>query len=49
MLTIIVWLKSSLRATKGIVAWIDFLSLREELRSNSTKQSSKKFCISEFF
>ncbi|KJV81437.1 hypothetical protein RHORCCE3_0625 [Rickettsia hoogstraalii str. RCCE3] len=24
-------------------------SLREELRSNSTKQSSKKFCKSEFF
>ncbi|MCX4084068.1 hypothetical protein N7281_04250 [Rickettsia hoogstraalii] len=26
-----------------------FPSLREELRSNSTKQSSKKFCKSEFF
>ncbi|MEG8229847.1 hypothetical protein O6R16_01925 [Candidatus Rickettsia tasmanensis] len=34
---------------RGIVAWIGFPSLREELRSNATKQSSKKFCKSEFF
>ncbi|WP_277813973.1 hypothetical protein [Rickettsia asembonensis] len=34
---------------KGIVAWINFSSLREELCSNSTKQGRKKFCISEFF
>ncbi|HJD57764.1 MAG TPA: hypothetical protein LFV92_00695 [Rickettsia endosymbiont of Ceroptres masudai] len=33
----------SLRATKDIVAWLGFPSLREELHSNSTKQSSKKF------
>ncbi|WP_236682692.1 hypothetical protein [Rickettsia felis] len=40
---------AKLRSSQGIVAWIDFSSLREELRSNSTKQGRKKNSVYQNF
>ncbi|WP_175265448.1 hypothetical protein [Rickettsia felis] len=35
--------------SRGLVAWLGFSLLREELRSNSTKQSSKNSDLQNFF